>query len=891
MATWRWSCHSCHWRRGALTASPVLWNLVTQELCPSTLATRSKHRDASGTARTPVVAVVLALLGVLICTTSALAQRADRLSVDATFGWPDDLGVRSQTSSARTVIVPERWCPATVRIAGPEGGPLIDAFDGFVTFDYVQDATQRARVALRVAGTPGRVITAQAALCVPRSVQDIDVTVTDANGRVRAMATYTSQMRRDGDQPLPEIAALESVGLLAVGRVPAVPGAVLNDLRPRDSNGWDYQTRAFSGHIEAANLPAIPTAYASLGALVVDAEEPIDARVQAAIREWVIGGGRLLIIADKPGGAWRAWLPPGAQGDFVSVATPATVELPGDLRGIAALPLPAPAKPKRNPNHYQNSNTVVNPTEPSKPSDAAMRVAARGLSLTPSGLNHGWTTAWPIEPAGSAAPAIAAPKATANADARPAGPVLLVSGPVGFGLVTVLGIDPRRSNIDHSNPAADRVWAHALRPLLIDAEPPGRTDDGQPTYLSDWYISSGESGAGAAALGAAMNLLGDEPPVDGLVIVVTSLCMCGLVLMLGPGDYFILRQRRRHVSWMTALGWIVLACAAAYIGPSIVRGSDSRMQRLSCVDVLEPDAAGDTAGSDGASASASGTSPVPSLALDSSLTVFWSGRTAGVSVVDEDGAPTAISHADGRAWRGASALSLQQYDQPGMLVPRLNFMQRPASIDASRDAWGGLGGSAVDGSQAATTAPAPDGLDLRRWTLRATLDSGRDVPLVRARAVTDRDANANVRFEVRSVPAGAVLVRAAARLGPERTDWCQALMRGPPEITPRGTQVLTLYTERDAAAAEHFARNTTRDHYTGHYYGNYGVSETDPFEPGDALELPTVSARHPAIEARLKSGRWAALYLEFENLPMDVRFTLEGRSSRRAIVRVLVPLP
>lgn len=803
------------------------------------------------------------MASVVVCVAHAVAAPPD-LTLDVSFGWP-----MSGKGGRSWLLVPERGAPVVVRVAGPDGGPLAEAFDGIVRLRYLQDATQYASVSVRVAGTPGKVASAQAVVCVPRALQEVEAELLDARGRVLGRATYSAQMRRDSDLPLPEVSSTDALVVASVGMPAGVPDSVLAALRPRDDQGWNYTRRYASAVLPASEVPVAAPALSSLAALVVSAQAELDPRAMAAIRQWVLGGGRLLVMADGPGDGWRRWLPPGPQGDMVTLGDSRVTPLPADLARAAGRPLPLP-RDSTGPTRRPDGSVVPAETREVEAGVPAASVVARPMRLTARGLAEGWSSSWATETIGL------------RGDER-AAPALLAWGPVGFGMVAVLGVEPRRTNVAGSDPAADRVWDHALRPLLADAAPLGRARDIQPAYYSEWYIGSGESRATAASIESALNLLGDEPPVDHVVALAVTLSMGVLVLAVGPVDYFLLGARRRHRSWLTALGWVALASAGAFAGPAVLRGGESRVQRLSLVDLLEP-AAEPGAGREEPPA-------LPALAFDSSLLVIWAGQTGRASVLGESGDPIALGPSDGTSWRGASSVVLNQWDQPGLLIPGLDFVHRQPTVDATGDPWGGL-----LSAQAAATQPAPGGLDLRRWTLRAMLHAGRSEPLVRVRA--ERDDSGRVVFRVSGLPEGARLGRAAACLSPRERGsadlrgvvWAQALQPGEPEEEPRGRRTITLVALPEPAAEGLF-------HFLSNSEPVEAPSADDPpgtgFNPGAALFLPGAAARQPAIDARLESGRWAVLLMDLDGLPLGLNLSpslSNGRSSRRVVVRAVVPI-
>lgn len=426
----------------------------------------------------------------------------------------------------------ERWGPAYITVA-PGDAP----FQGAVSITVQQDSTQSARFVAPVAVAPGQ---SPARLCVPfvmgMNAREITLTLsgveraadTPSRSREQSFRLDTSFRASRDDNAFPYPAPPESPLVISAGALSEVPTSAINFTWPQTNAPRGPGSTLSSASIALDDLPSSWVAYQGLSVLVVRGQDAlkIEPRQLAAVRQWVLSGGRLLILADQPGPEFRAWLPPGVGvdgGEFVQHEPVATNGVwPSDLRAHA------------------RGQTF----------DTAPR---RWLRLTPAAQREGWTL-----------------------DYRDAERGLIASGPVGFGLVIIAGFDPSRAVVSGADTSA--LWSNLLRAADVSASP-----------TAVYMRGSGESDAAAGALRSVLDASLGTLDVSSSVGLGIGAVLLALALLIGPGDRWLLgRLRQRHRSWLSALLWIALASGVLLFLPSLVRGGRSVAVRYEVIDQRVP---------------------------------------------------------------------------------------------------------------------------------------------------------------------------------------------------------------------------------------------------------------------------------------------------------------
>lgn len=275
-------------------------------------------------------------------------------------------------------------------------------------------------------------------------------------------------------------------------------------------------------------LPLSEAAYEGVLAVIADAStvRQADPRAVFALQRWVLGGGRLVVLADQAGAEWQRLLPPGVPVEAIRIAAPSEMGTPGSM------------------------GTVVG-------GKMSARVNARPMSLELFGEELGWRERWGGEE-GS----------------------LIVEGPVGFGWVTILSVHPDDVG------AAERswkLWSEALTPAMEAlALPAGevRTLHSSPNW--QYQMSLGRS-----LPGVVFDSIGSATEIGSTAIALVALVTVSLGIALGPVDFFLLRAFRvRHLAWLSALVWIALASGVAVVAPGMLRAGPSKASRLVVVDAM-----------------------------------------------------------------------------------------------------------------------------------------------------------------------------------------------------------------------------------------------------------------------------------------------------------------
>lgn len=780
------------------------------------------------------------LVAILLCAAAAWGQRREgdpELSV--TFGF-------------ESAVVAGRWMPITVVI---EGGA--EPFDGRVVVRYQQDRNQAATIERRIAATPGRQTPVHMVIRPGAQADEVSVTLHASNGRVVQRRVY-AQLPGRRELPLPfwpGQADLIIPGIAARDADLSSMRWIADEQKGKSAVALPIVRRPI---LQPSQLPMSWAAYDGVLAVVVDGDcaRQADPRSLAALRDWVAGGGRLIIIAADPGGdgvgqgGWRDWLPPGPHADVVSIGPVAEMFLPREVLDVVTAGAPdaisaASTGPSPGPTREKDEGKPEGETPPQsagteQPAAAPPRRAGRAMQLTEAGRRAGWQQRWLL-------------------DHRTDGASLLAEGPVGFGWVVILGMDPRTATPQVSGDDMIAVWADALRVCLDDfLEVASQFGGGGMNLPSGMTGFAAPLQTAAMAHNSALSATADVPTAGGGAIVFVLVAGLVLVLLVGPVDAIALRRLRlRHRSWMTALAWIALAATAAHFLPRLVRSGQTIVTRVTCVDILSPGSANEAFG----------------LAFATGLTGVFSGRTQDAQIVDGRGEAL---------WSGTSTVQSGWYEQPvgaHFVIPCVQ--SGPAITTASpADPWGGLlPGDGVDNE------PRPMRLNL--WTFRTFTDQARTRAPVQAIV---KNIAGDWEVEIGGLPADAQTSEAWLRL---RDGWRR--------IRPNTAgEAWSVRSNEHVRAAPDAWRAGALWHTEGQHSYWYGQSEI--FAPRHAFSLAGAERRELAIDAMVQSGRWAVVYLHVMHrqpaideppaTTSDAGVWLANAETRQIVIyRVVTPLP
>lgn len=743
------------------------------------------------------------------------------------------------------------WSPIRVNVGTGDG-----ALSGVVVVRYQQDATQSAEIVTPFAATPNKVTPVSVVVRLPEMCESVSVALLNEGGSVVASERYEANTSQAGKR-LPSLLTPEMGLVVSVGRNgladavrdwsqavwqsdaerprrQAAPSAGAKQSSRSTDPGrspfalearWRLMTGA---RVEPALMPMSWTAYDGVVVLAVDGDAEADPIAVSAVRRWVESGGRLVLLAGDAGDAWRRWLPPEAVG-AVSAGALRRVDTPKALRE---------AMDRARAMERKRAEDASDATAAAEIPATSETISARSLRL--AGSPRGWVLRWSVGE----------------------GDGLLAEGPCGFGWVTVLGVDPARVPATLSTRAAGSVWRSALEAAVDDflMSPPQQRQ-------MWWYAATRGR---VAATNSALESLADIPMLGNAVFFAIGGCMLGLALVLGPGDYVVLRRLgARHRSWATALGWIAVATCGAYVMPRVIRTEATRVNGITLIDAI-----------------ASGVGGVAGPAFHTSFSGIYAARSGVARVFD----PVPTDWTSGVAAQSVFGAE----GTPTALVPTLQA------------AAGGEAGS--ERGNPATTLP------LGLWTFRTLLHEGPDA--LRLVGRVDRSESA-YEVTLSGLPRGARVVSAALRVGgswmhiPMPGEAAEAPAEGPRTMrTPMRARVdETRDWKPRAAVGAHESDGVV---WTGRFATDLASANPPPFwapvpemsedeamtwppavtagAPGRWLDAPGADRRSMAIERRVESRSHAAVYLLVEDWPPRTRINWNARERQWAVVRALIPL-
>lgn len=672
---------------------------------------------------------------------------------------------------AGTTMPAECYAPVTVTVSAGNA-----AVQGVLVLEYPQDVSQNARIVAPFATTPNAATQVQLLACLPRNCEWAKLTMTDDDGNKQSVEFRSLVL----ENALPTITGgVCMIGL--VGGLEVAPSFVLAT-DPRALGSWPEGTTTGSEPppprwwetAQAFKIDAMPDswiAYESFDVVVAREQDILQAPagVREALHTWVEAGGRLIVQASQAGPRTHEALPPGAGACF-------TIDQPLELTPGAQVQAAMMASSK--------AQTSIAPA----------RTPVRLLRVTPAGRALGWTTRYPVT--------------DGDGDSG-----LVASGPVGLGLVTVVGMNPRRvCGIDVN--AHDSLWREIIFPALPHwhAGPLGRHS------WYGWSHSSGPDMATSMAIRGALDSVTTTVSVGAGFFVVTLIAIAALGLVIGPVGRIVLKRKGWLSSnWLVALGCIAATSAAGLVIPKLLRSGETAVSRWAAVDAV-CDADGGV-----------------SQAWTTAVTGIFAGRPGSTEVpasADADAIPGGVW------WRGVSTLATN-------------------SVTGSRQAEIGL--LTVPGG-----AGQRQGLDIGpvgmgQWTHRAFLDQRASPPaeLANLSLSLAREDGVFV-LRVRGLPP-ACRVEQGSVLLPGQESALIAVGDGSPDAAS-GVVLLRGDTLGPRAPLDRFTPEEVQWNETGQYGAETRLVAAN-------ASMPVQRGRNAAIETRLDAGG-VCVRLHLTNLPL-----------------------
>ncbi len=488
--------------------------------------------------------------------------------------------------------VPEVWNPATVWLGGGERGCT-----GVLEISFEQDGTQQATIQVPASATPGITVPVDFCAAWPRDLRTLSLTLRDQSGRVIDRVQAQATLPSSDELPLRMHAGLRGAPIISAG-----PSSMLRSRLAEPQNPAPPTSRWPNSGIEKQQtspakawkrmrvqnhpldrLPRVWSAYESVPAVVIEAPSlsRMESRSRDALQQWLVAGGRLIVVASAPGSEWRLAFPRTAEYDILRLddAAPRATRasLASEYLAVYATPsgstadADAPKAPDADaPTDEEGAdisaiidNKVAQddedlPSTSTAPACAA-QLTGRAIHLTENARNAGWTLRWELSP-----------------DAG-----FLAEGPVGLGRLTVLGVDPEAIPARLSSSASAAAWMVAV--------PDIPANNARRDWDLDYWSGSGDSMAHAAAIRACIGDLVGSRAMGVSALLPVWICSAMLVLLIGPFDAVVLRRlNARQRSWATALGWSGLISVVAIVLPTFVRTAPTSLDRIQAVDVRLP---------------------------------------------------------------------------------------------------------------------------------------------------------------------------------------------------------------------------------------------------------------------------------------------------------------
>lgn len=157
-----------------------------------------------------------------------------------------------------------------------------------------------------------------------------------------------------------------------------------------------------------------------------------------------------------------------------------------------------------------------------------------------------------------------------------------VRGRIGIGHVTVVSFDASGLNFN-STADAQRFWGLVLNPRADSR------NNNDTSFLAKtgtaFFNNQSQDPNQAQAASQVMDLLGDVPGVGAFGFGYVAIVLLGMMAIVGPVDWFILKKLGRQPwTWVTTSGWVLAITFGAISIGSFVRSGDLHFRTLRVVD-------------------------------------------------------------------------------------------------------------------------------------------------------------------------------------------------------------------------------------------------------------------------------------------------------------------
>ncbi|RNC82409.1 MAG: hypothetical protein ED559_11700 [Phycisphaera sp.] len=481
--------------------------------------------------------LILCILLLLLTPATASAQRErgdqedNEVTVLADFGFADS-------------VPGARFGPVRVHVRAQD-----ENISGRVELDYIGRDGYTGRVIAPVDVAAGGETTVSMVVPIPAMLEEVLLTLRDQRGARIADAEYAtlpsstqiqfptilapsqelllSCTARVSASRIAESLVQDSIGFLPTTRLRSVRQML--ELTPEQATQFVF-SNLIGENVLVDTLPLSHRAYEGAVAVIVDSTtvQEADPRAIVAMHRWVIGGGRLIVLADMPGDQWRRLIPPTVPIDAITLGAQQQIDVPAEFETLTDSPV-------------------------------RESLICRPIWLTLAAEDAGWSTRW-----------------------QSTGGNLLAEGPAGFGWVTLVGVLP--SNVSGGGREGDtKLWAGVLTGASRGVYMPDHSHRTLLTRGNSW----GELRVVEDVPVLVFDAIGSATPIGSAAVALVALVTVSLAIALGPVDFVLLKLiRLRHMAWLSALVWIMLASVIGFLTPNKMRSGASTLGRHTLIDTL-----------------------------------------------------------------------------------------------------------------------------------------------------------------------------------------------------------------------------------------------------------------------------------------------------------------